>query len=166
MTQTPKTTTRKPRTPKAKVKLPPNPFLHEILELVNEQKTKAKKVQILKEYRDDSLTAILIWNFDESIESAIPEGQVPYKPNEVPVGTDHTSLRREWKTLYHFVKGGNDKLNNLRRETMFVQMLEGLHPDEAAIVCLVKDKNLTDKYKVTLDQVKEAYPDIVWGDRS
>jgi len=166
MTQTPKTTTRKPRTPKAKVKLPSNPFLHEILELVNEQKTKAKKVQILKEYRDDSLTAILIWNFDESIESAIPEGQVPYKPNEVPVGTDHTSLRREWKTLYHFVKGGNDKLNNLRRETMFVQMLEGLHPDEAAIVCLVKDKNLTDKYKVTLDQVKEAYPDIVWGDRS
>jgi hypothetical protein len=133
---------------------------------VNEQKTKAKKVQILKEYRDDSLTAILIWNFDESIESAIPEGQVPYKPNEVPVGTDHTSLRREWKTLYHFVKGGNDKLNNLRRETMFVQMLEGLHPEEAAIVCLVKDKNLTDKYKVTLDQVKEAYPDIVWGDRS
>ena len=166
MTTTPKTTTRKPRTPKAKVKLPPNPFLHEILELVNDQKTKAKKVQILKEYRDDSLTAILIWNFDESIESAIPEGQVPYKPNEVPVGTDHTSLRREWKTLYHFVKGGNDKLNNLRRETMFVQMLEGLHPDEAAIVCLVKDKNLTDKYKVTLDQVKEAYPDIVWGDRS
>ena len=94
MTQTPKkTTTRKPRTPKAKVKLPPNPFLHEILELVDEQKTKAKKVSVLKEYRDDSLTAILIWQFDDSVQSAMPEGQVPYKPNEVPVGTDHTSLR-------------------------------------------------------------------------
>ncbi len=123
MTTTPKTTTRKPRTSKAKVKLPPNPFLHEILELVSEQKTKVKKIEILQEYRDDSLTAVLIWNFDESIESALPEGQVPYKPNEVPVGTDHTSLRREWKQLYHFVKGGNDKLNNLRRESMFVQML-------------------------------------------
>ena len=166
MTTTPKTTTRKPRTSKAKVKLPPNPFLHEILELVSEQKTKVKKIEILQEYRDDSLTAVLIWNFDESIESALPEGEVPYKPNEVPVGTDHTSLRREWKQLYHFVKGCNDKLNNLRRESMFVQMLEGLHPSEAQIVCLIKDKRLTDVYKVTLDQVKTAYPDIVWGDRS
>ena len=166
MTQTPKkTTTRKPRVSKTRVKLPPNPFLHEILELVSDQKTKAKKIDVLREYRDDSLTAVLIWNFDESIQSAMPEGQVPYKPNEVPVGTDHTSLRREWKQLYHFVKGGNDKLNNLRRETMFVQLLEGLHPKEAEIICLVKDKRLTDRYKVTFDQVKEAYPDLQWGDR-
>ena len=167
MTQTPKkTTTRKPRTPKTRVKLPPNPFMHEILELVDEQKTKAKKVSVLKEYRDDALTAILIWQFDDSVQSAMPEGQVPYKPNEVPVGTDHTSLRREWKTLYHFIRGGNDTLNNLRRETMFVQMLEGLHPSEAEIICLVKDKRLTDVYKVTRAQVEEAYPDIEWGGRS
>ena len=166
MTTTPKKTTRKPRTPKAKVKLPPNPFLHEILDLVNEQKTKAKKVSVLREYRDDSLTAILIWQFDDSVQSAMPEGPVPYKPNEVPVGTDHTSLRREWKTLYHFIRGGNDTLNNLRRETMFVQMLEGLHPKEAEIICLVKDKRLTDVYNVTRAQVEEAYPDIEWGGRS
>ena len=93
MTQTPKKTTRKPRTPQKRVKLPPNPFVHEVLELVSEQKTKAKKVAILQEYRDDSLTAILIWNFDERSISAMPEGPVPYKPNDVPVGTDHTSLR-------------------------------------------------------------------------
>ena len=167
MTQTPKkTTTRKPRVSKAKVKLPPNPFMHEILELVSEQKTKAKKVDVLREYRDDALTAILIWQFDDSVHSAMPEGQVPYKPNEVPVGTDHTSLRREWKTLYYFIRGGNDGLNNLRRETMFVQMLEGLHPQEAEIICLVKDKRLTDKYKVTYEQVQQAYPDIEWGGRS
>jgi len=167
MTTTPKkTTTRKPRTPQKRIKLPPNPFIHEILELVDEQKTKAKKVAILQEYRDDSLTAVLIWNFDESVQSALPDGDVPYKPNEVPVGTDHTSLRREWKQLYHFVKGGNDGLNNLRRESMFVQMLEGLHPKEAEIICMVKDKRLKDVYKVTLDQVKTAYTDIEWGDRS
>ena len=87
------------------------------------------------------------------------------KENEVPVGTDHTSLRREWKNLYHFIKGGNDELSGLRRETMFVQMLEGLHPAEAKIVCLVKDKDLLSLYpKVTLDIVKEAFPDIVWGE--
>ena len=97
------------------------------------------------------------------MQSAIPDGQVPYEPNDVPVGTDHTSLRREWKTLYHFIKGGNPTLSGLRRESMFIQLLEGLHPKEAEIICLVKDKNLKSEYpKITLDVVKEAYPDIVW----
>ena len=156
---TTKTTTRR-----KKATLPPNPFLNEILDYVETQKTKAKKVQALQEYRDDSLTAILIWNFDDRVQSAIPEGVVPYKENEVPVGTDHTSLRREWKNLFHFIKGGNDELSSLRRETMFIQMLEGLHPEEAKIICLVKDKNLTEKYKVTRELVAEAFPDIVWGE--
>ena len=147
-------------------KLPPNPFMTEILEVVHKQRSKAKKVEVLKHYRDDALTALLIWNFDPSVVSALPDGPVPYKPNEVPEGTDHTSLRREWKNLYHFIKGGNDGLNGLRRESMFVQMLEGLHPREADLVCLVKDKELTKKYKVTHEMVKEAYPDIVWGDRT
>ena len=149
-------TTRKTRTPAGtaaiktkkivkRVKLPPNPFIHEILNLVEEQKTKAKKIDILREYRDDSLTAILIWNFDDSVVSAVPEGQVPYKENEVPVGTDHTSLRRE---------------------TMFIQMLEGLHPEEAKIICLVKDKNLTQTYNLTQDIIAEAFPDIRWSDRA
>ena len=158
---TTKTTTRR-----KKATLPPNPFLNEILDYVETQKTKAKKVQALQEYRDDSLTAILIWNFDDRVQSAIPEGQVPYKENEVPVGTDHTSLRREWKNLFHFIKGGNDELSSLRRETMFIQMLEGLHPEEAKIICLVKDKNLTEKYKLTQGLIAEAFPDIKWSDRS
>ena len=98
--------------------------------------------------------------------SAVPEGPVPYKENEVPVGTDHTSLRREYKNLYHFIKGGNDGLSSLRRETMFIQLLEGLHPNEAEIICLVKDKQLQTKYNIKEDVVKEAYPDILWGDRS
>ena len=154
------------KTTKTIEKLPPNPFMSEILELVHKQRTKAKKVQVLKEYRDDALTAVLIWNFDPSVTSALPDGDVPYTPNDVPEGTDHTSLRREWKNLYHFIKGGNDELSGLRRESMFVQMLEGLHPKEADLICLVKDKRLTDKYKVTYEQVKEAFPDIVWGDRT
>tara|TARA_B100001250_G_scaffold194331_1_gene166991 strand:+ start:1270 stop:1779 length:510 start_codon:yes stop_codon:yes gene_type:complete len=162
-TQTTKKTTTKRKAPVKRVKLPPNPFLHEILELASDQRTKAKKVDILKEYRDDSLTAVLIWNFDDRVISAVPEGVVPYKENEVPVGTDHTSLRREWKNLFRFIKGGADELSSLRRETMFIQLLEGLHPKEAEIVCLVKDKNLKEKYKITKDVVEQAFPDITWG---
>ena len=166
MTTTTKKTTARKKSPQKKVQLPPNPFIHEVLELAAKQRSKAKKVEILKQYEDPSLKAVFIWNYDPSVISAIPEGPVPYKENEVPVGTDHTSLRREYKNLYHFIKGGNDGLSSLRRETMFIQMLEGLHPEEAKVVCLVKDKQLQTQYNINLDVVKEAYPDIQWGDRS
>ena len=147
-------------------KLPPNPFMHEILELVSKARSNEKKTQILKEYETDALKALMIWNFDTTVISVVPDGQVPYKKNEAPLGTDHTSLRKEWKNLYHFVKGGNDSLSNIRRETMFIQMLEGLHPNEAEIVCLVKDKTLQSKYKLSQKVVEEAFPDIQWGGRS
>ena len=173
MTQTPKTkrksstvVAKTPRKRAAKPALPPNPFVHEILEYVGKQKSKVAKVEALKEHRNDALVSILIWNFDQTVVSMIPEGEVPFTPNESPLGTDHTSLRREAKNLYHFVKGGNDSLNGIRRETMFIQMLEGLHPEEAKIICLVKDKNLTEKYKLTKEIVAEAFPDIRWSDRS
>jgi len=149
-----------------KTKLPPNPFVHEIFELVSKQRSKAKKVEVLKEQRCDAITALLIWNFDDSVVSLLPTGEVPYEKNEVPVGTDHTSLRKEWKNLYHFVKGGNDSLSKTRRESMFIQILEGLHPHEADILCLVKDKALTSRFKISKEVVSEAFPDIQWGGRS
>ena len=163
-TQTPKT--RKPRRKNVVKKLPSNPFMNEVLELVSEQKTDAKKIAVLKEYECDILKSLFIWNFDDSIISLLPEGKVPYKPNENPLGTDHSSLRREQRSLYNFVKGGNDQLSTIRRETIFIQMLEGLHPKEADIVIAVKDGALEDMYDISYEVVEEAYPDIQWGGRS
>tara|TARA_B100000287_G_scaffold332959_1_gene318037 strand:+ start:530 stop:1018 length:489 start_codon:yes stop_codon:yes gene_type:complete len=160
------TSTRKKVQPKVPEKLPPNPFIHEILELASKQKSLANKVKILQEYACDPLKAVLIWNYDESLISLLPEGEVPYEKNDVPVGTDHTSLRREWKNLYHFVQGGNPTLSKTRRESMFIQMLEGLHPDEAEVLVLMKDKLLYNKYKVSKTVVERAFPDIIWGERS
>ena len=159
--------TKKPRKKAASIKkLPSNPFMNEILELVSEQKTHAKKVAVLQEYECIALKSLFIWNFDESVISLLPQGDVPYKPNENPLGTDHSSLRREQKNLYMFIKGGNDSLSTIRRETIFIQLLEGLHPKEAEIVIAVKDKNLEDLYDIDFDVVEEAYPDINWGGRS
>ena len=149
-----------------KAKLPPNPFVHEVLDLASKQRSKANKIEVLKEYGNDAIKALMIWNFDDTVISVVPEGEVPYNKNEAPLGTDHTSLRKEYTNLYHFVKGGNNTLSTIRRETMFIQMLEGLHPDEAEILCLVKDKALKSKYKITKEIVEEAYPDIKWGGRS
>ena len=86
--------------------------------------------------------------------------------NATDLKQGRTTLRKEWTKLYNFIKGGNDSLKSLRRETMFIQILEGLHPLDAEILCLVKDKKLYDKYKITKENVSEAYPDIIWGNRS
>ena len=147
-------------------RLPPNPLLSEVLEKVSKQKTKAKKIQALKENESLHLKAVLIWNFDDSVQSVLPEGDVPFEKNEAPAGTEHTYLAHEWKILYNFVKGGNTMLRPVKREQLFMQLLEGLHPDESEIICLVKDKNLKKKYKgLTKPIVEEAFPDIEWGNR-
>jgi hypothetical protein len=192
------TTTKKKKTTTTKavsLQLPRNPFVFEVLDLVSKQRSKAKKIEVLKMYEHVSLKAVLIWNFDESLISMLPEGEVPYsgfedqassngtlstkiseevrrmhETDSFSVGSSdkngHTTIRREFKNFYHFLKGGNDAMSGVRRETMFINILEGLHPLEAEIVCLCKDKKLSDKYKITKEIVGEAYPDITWGNRS
>ena len=141
-------------------------LLSEVLQKVSNAKTKSKKIEILKQLRTDALTSVLIWNYDSSVISMVPEGEVPFTPNDAPAGTEHTRLLQEYRNLYHFVKGGNDTLNRPTRERMFVQMLEGLHADEASLICLIKDRKLQKKYKITKACVDEAYPDIQLGNRS
>lgn len=109
----------------------------------------------------------MIINFDESIVSEIPEGNVPYTPNDAPVGTDHTRLESEYRGLYRFFKGGDNTIKPLKRETMFIQLLEGLSAEEAELLCLVKDGKLSEKYKrITKAVITEAFPSIEWGGRS
>ena len=146
-------------------RLPSNPLLSEVLAKVSKQRTKAKKIQVLKENESLHLKSVLIWNFDDSVVSVLPEGEVPFDKNEAPAGTEHTYLAHEYKVLYNFIKGGNDFLKPVKREQLFLQLLEGLHSDEAEVICLMKDKKLTSKYKVTKAVVSEAYPDIEWGGR-
>ena len=174
--------------------LPANPFVFEVLNLVSKQRTNLKKVEVLQRYEDPSLKSILIWNFDESIKSALPDGIVPYSSvgeqgsfsgtlsgkiedavgkmeelNSRSLGSQdqgRSSIRKEYTKFYNFIKGGNDGLSSLRRETMFINVLEGLHPLEAEILFLVKDKKLETKYKITKEIVSQAYPDIKWGGRS
>ena len=146
-------------------RLPSNPLLSEVLAKVSKQRTKAKKIQVLKENESLHLKSVLIWNFDDSVVSVLPEGEVPFDKNEAPAGTEHTYLAHEHKVLYNFIKGGNDFLKPVKREQLFLQLLEGLHSDEAEVICLMKDKKLTDKYKLTKAVVTEAFPDIQWGGR-
>ena len=146
-------------------RLPSNPLLSEVLAKVSKQRTKAKKIQVLKENESLHLKSVLIWNFDDTVVSVLPEGPVPFDKNEAPAGTEHTYLAHEYKILYNFIKGGNDFLKPVKREQLFLQLLEGLHEGEAEVICLMKDKKLADKYKITKAIVSEAFPDIEWGGR-
>ena len=142
-------------------------LISEILRKVSNAKTKKEKVDLLKKHNSTALRQLMVINFDESIVSELPEGEVPYTPNDAPVGTDHTRLETEYKGLYRFFKGGDPRLKSLKRESMFVQLLEGLCAEEAELLCLVKDGKLGDKYKrITKAVISEAYPSIEWGGRS
>ncbi len=194
-----KAAAKKPAAKKASAKpasldLPRNPLMFEILDLASKQRTKAKKVEVLQKYGDMALKALMIWNYDESIQSALPPGEVPYsgydeqtvyngtltdkleesaramyESNSFSLGSvdanARTTIRAQAKNLYHFVVGGNGGLSQSRREMMFINLLESVHPLEARILVLVKDKELETVYKIPVDVVKEAYPDIHWGGR-
>lgn len=140
-------------------------LISEVLQKAHNAKTKAEKIAILKENDSQALRSIFIINYDESVICLLPEGAPPYTPNEAPAGTEHTKLEHEARLLFHFFKGGSN-IPALKRETMFVQMLEGLHPDEAKVVIAAKDKKLNKRYKVTKACVSEAFPTINWGGRS
>jgi hypothetical protein len=163
--------------------LSPNPFLFDVLDLVVKQRTKAKKVEMLQKYRDDSILTVFMWNFHPDIISDLPVGEVPYgsidetgpgddtlsravekqikSPSAIMDTTNRTSIARDHTMFYNFIQGGNLTLSRSRRETMFINLLEGLHPREAEILILTKDKRLTDKYPISIDVIREAYPDAV-----
>ena len=123
------------------------PSIAEVLKKVNNAKTKDKKIAVLKQNDSESLRIVIKSSFDPKIKWAMPEGQVPYKPNEVPEGTEHTLLMQEAKRLWHFIEGADNRTPRMRKETMFIQMLEGLHEDEAKVLCYAKDKQLHKVYK-------------------
>ena len=188
------TKTRTTQTTQGIPDLPNNPFIYEILDVVSKQRSKVKKIEALQKYKAPVLVTLFVWNFDETVISALPEGDVPYAAIDGETGfkgtlsekiadavskmeeldtrslgandQGRTTIRAEFRKFYNFVKGGNDSLSSLRRETMFINILSGLHPLEAEILCLCKDKKLSTKYNITKDIVAEAYPEVHWGGRS
>jgi len=190
------TKARKPAAKKpASLELPRNPLAFEVLDLVSRQRSKAKKIEALQKHSSRELQMLLIWNFDESVVSALPEGDVPYGDPEEQAkyngslsealsnksrdmyasgnfslgssdGSAHTTISSQAKNFYHFIEGGNPGLSKMRRESMFINLLQSVHPLEAELIVLAKDGRIGEVYKVTKEVVAEAYPNISWGGRS
>ena len=138
------------------------PLFSEILGKVSKLKTKKEKVAHLQRYNTDSLRMVIKSSFDPKVKWALPFGEVPYRANEAPEGTEHNMLSYEARKLYHSIEGGNNLITQNKRESMFVQMLEGLHKDEADMIVCAKDKSLHKMYKgLSAAVVKEAFN---WND--
>ena len=130
----------------------------EIATKINNAKDKPRKLKILQEHDSVALRQVLKGAFDPNIEWLLPQGDVPYTVNDAPLGTEHTVLSQEARRLYLFAKGGDDRISNTKRETLFIQMLEGLCAEEAEFLVTVVNKKVNNKYKgFTANLVKDAF---------
>ena len=138
------------------------PLFSEIATKINNAKDKPRKLKVLQEHDSVPLRQVLKGAFDPNIEWLLPKGDVPYTVNDAPVGTEHTLLSQEAKRLYLFTKGGDNTLSSTKKETLFIQMLEGLSAEEAAFLITVVNKRVNNEYKgFTANLVKEAFD---WDD--
>jgi hypothetical protein len=141
-------------------------MISEVLQKAHNAKTKAEKIRILQDNNTPGLRSVFIMNYDESLKPRVPLGEdVPYRKNEAPKGTEHTLLEKESKKLYRFFVGGDDTLKPMKIESMFIQLLEGLHESEAEVVVKAVNKSLHKRYRITKATVQEAFPSIEWGGR-
>ena len=139
------------------------PLMSEIATKVNNAKDKPRKLKVLTDNDSVALRQVLKGAFDPNIEWLLPKGtDVHYTVNEAPIGTEHTLLSQEAKRLYLFTKGGDNSLTQKKRETLFIQMLEGLSAEEAKFLITVVNKRVNNEYKgFTANLVKEAFN---WND--
>ena len=134
------------------------PLMSEIATKVNNAKDKPRKLKVLKDHDSVPLRQVLKGAFHPDIKWLLPKGDVPYTPNDAPLGTDHTILSQEAKRLYLFIEGGDNAISQNKRETTFVQMLEGLSAEEAEFLIAVVNKKVNNQYKgFTANLVKEAF---------
>lgn len=134
--------------------------LSEILKNASEFDKKQDRINYLMQYDSPALRALLKYAYDDKVKFLLPEGEPPYKPNELPdqEGILYSELRR----LYLFIEGGNPNLKPMRREYLFVQLLETVNKDDAKLLIAVKDKKIP--YKgITKKFIEEVYPGLLEG---
>lgn len=130
----------------------------EILKLASEQKTKQDKIQILQQHSSEVLLKLLKYAYCPSVKFVLPDGTPPYKENKFD--DCQPMLYQEVRRMYLFIEGGNNDLTKLKREHLFIGLLESLDRDDAKLLCSVKDKKLP--YKgLTQQIIKDAFPGLI-----
>ena len=132
--------------------------LYEFLFKVSKLKKTQEKIDAIKFNDSLPLRIILQGAFDPSVEWLLPEGEPPYRPNDL-VDQEHV-LIKEIEKLRYFIKGFHDNLNQTKREQMFVELLERVAPDDAKLLVAIKDKKMPFP-GITIQHVKEGLPGLI-----
>lgn len=130
----------------------------EILDQANRAEPKEAKINVLRDNICQPLLDILLAAYDDRVKWLLPAGLVPYKPG--PETGAEGRLKTETKKLYYYIEGGGSAIDQLKRETMFIQLLESLDPADARLVSGLKDKRLPYR-TLTRDLINEAFPNFL-----
>jgi hypothetical protein len=134
--------------------------VYEILDQVSKKRAKKDKIQVLQENEMMALRDVLRGTFDDIIQWNLPSGPVPYTPasEETPAN----SLLKTHMNFKYFVKGllESERLTPVKREKMFIDMCESVHPRDAEVLVAMINKNPPVK-GITKTLVKEAFPDLI-----
>jgi hypothetical protein len=133
----------------------------QILDLVEKAKSDQERIQILQKYNSTPLRGCLNLNFNPLVKINLPEGEPPFKKDkEEPMGSSETNLYTEWRRMYIWVRPSD--LPRIRRENLFIQLLEGVHWTEAEMLCLVKDRKLRERWpSIQPNLVRQAFPGLL-----
>jgi len=130
----------------------------EILEKVSNEPKRELKIEMLRKHDSSAIRTILKYALDPEIKWALPEGTPPYKPCDYL--DQENMLYSEARRLYLFIEGGNPNLSTIKREALFIQLIESIAPADAKLICAAKDKKLP--YKgLTTKLINEAYPGLI-----
>jgi len=139
-----------------------NLLLSELFDIVEKQKDDTDRCNLLAQNNNDLVRTYLNLNYNPQVKWLLPEGSPPYKKEvDKPIGYEQTTLQNELKRLYIFFDE-RQNLKPMKRESLFISMLEGLHHSEADLLCLVKEKNLIKKYPSITEQiVRMVFPNLL-----
>jgi hypothetical protein len=137
-------------------------LVSEILDKFELAKTKEEKIDVLRNNVTDPLLVLLRLNYDHMLKMDLPDGEPPFKKDtDKPIGYSESSLQLELRRFYVWLEP-NVNLPKIKKETLFVNMLEGIHWTEAEALCLAKDGKLQTKYKSLKESiVREAFPNAI-----
>jgi ribosomal protein L20A (L18A) len=130
------------------------PCIGEIFQEIEKEKVKNKKIKLLQKYDSQTLRGICELAYDARLTWALPEGRPPFTPLEKSFDAQG-HLYSEMRRMYLYLKGGNDNLKPARRETIFINTLEELDPDDAEILLQCKERKIKG---CTKKLIQEAYP--------
>jgi hypothetical protein len=135
----------------------------EFLEKVGKLRKTQEKVNALKANDSYILRVVLQGAFDPTVKWLLPEGEPPYKPNDLQ-DQEHVLINEAKKILY-FVEGFHDTLPSTKREQMFIELLERIDPKDAKLLCSIKEKKLPFN-GITVQHVKEAFPGMIQNEQA